>query len=352
MQEMARKVLLVGSGITAAVTGALLRQKMSKQISLTIWDKARGAGGRMSTSRSPGDAECIADLGAQYITVSPENFEKYREIYGNLLDKHILEPLSTGAFKGLKEFPSGTQHFVTPNGMNSLVKYFIALSSPDATKFLYHVSAIRKNGEKLLVETTTGTKEDFDVVILTIPIPQVLNLSGDLPDLINSQPDLRAGFETVQFSSRYVLALYFNSGDGQHEPWAAKFIDGHPVFRYVAIDNRKRNRPEQPPAAVLHSSIQYGEENLEKTLIEMEPILFAEYENLFQGWPKPAAVKCHKWRYSQVTKPFPGDGGCAVILNKPLLISGGDSFTGSGFDNCLLSANCVVDKVVEFLNVK
>lgn len=151
------------------------------------------------------------------------------------------------------------------------------------------------------METTSGTKEEFDVVILTLPSPQVLQLSGDLPDLINSQLDLQTGFKAVKFSSRYVLALYFSSGDGQHEPWAAKYIDGHPVFRYVAIDNRKRNRPEQPPAAVLHSSIQYGEENLENTLIEMEPVLLAEYGNLFKEWPKPAAVKCHKWRYSQVS---------------------------------------------------
>ena len=78
IQKMARKVLLVGSGITAAVTGALLKKQAQEQISLTIWDKARGAGGRMSTSRSPGDSECIADLGAQYITVLPENFNKNR----------------------------------------------------------------------------------------------------------------------------------------------------------------------------------------------------------------------------------------------------------------------------------
>lgn len=78
MQTMARKVLVVGSGITAAVTGALLRKQAKERISLTIWDKARGAGGRMSTSRSPGDSDCTADLGAQYITVSPENFSKHR----------------------------------------------------------------------------------------------------------------------------------------------------------------------------------------------------------------------------------------------------------------------------------
>ncbi|KAJ1529723.1 hypothetical protein ONE63_006476 [Megalurothrips usitatus] len=346
---MACKVLLVGSGITAAVTGAFLRKQASDRISLTIWDKARGAGGRMSTSRSSGDAECTADLGAQYITVLPENFESSKEIYGGLLENHVIEPMAMGAVSGLKEFPPGTQHFVTPNGTSSLVKYFISQSAPDAIHFQHHVSSIKRNGEKLQVETNTGATEEFDVVVLTVPAPQILQLTGDVPYFISNQPELETGLKDVKFSCRYALGLYFNSGDGQHEPWAAKYIDNHPVFRYVAIDNRKRNRPEKPPAAVLHTSVNYGADNLEKTLIEMEPILLAEYEKLFQSWPKPAAVKCHKWRYSQVTSPFPGKRGFATLLQKPLLISGGDSFTGSGFDNCIFSAKCMSEKVLDFL---
>ncbi|KAE8743769.1 hypothetical protein FOCC_FOCC009602 [Frankliniella occidentalis] len=349
MQTMVQRVLLIGSGITAALTGALLRKQAADRITLTIWDKARGAGGRMSTSRSSGDSECLADLGAQYITVLPENFEKNREIYGNLLENQIIEPLVLGAVSGMKEFPSGTQHFVTPNGMSSLVKYLISLSAPEDTLFQHHVSAITQIGEKLQVETTTGTKEEFDVVILTLPAPQVLQLGGDVPLLLKSQPELEDGLRAVKFSSRYALALYFNSGDGQHEPWAAKYIDNNPVFRYASIENRKRNRPEKPPAAVFHSNVKFGSENIEKTLIDMEPILLEEYKNLFPKWPKPAAIKCHKWRYSQVTSPFPGKIGGISILKKPLLISGGDSFTGSGFDNCIESARCLTKNVLEFL---
>lgn len=349
---MARKVLVVGSGITAAATGALLRQRAKESISLTIWDKARGAGGRMSTSRSTGDAECTADLGAQYITVSPENFDKNRDIYKGLLEKKIIEPLAVGAISGMREFPAGTQHFVTPDGMSSIVKYLIAQSSPDVTLYQKHVASIVKKGEKLQVETTSGMKEEFDVVVLTLPAPQILQLGGDVPSLLGSQPDIDTGLKAVRFSSRYALALYFNSGDGQHEPWAAKYIDNHPVFRYVAFDNRKRNRPEKPPAAVFHTSVQFGADNVEKALIEIEPILVAEYEKLFTNWPKPAALKCQKWRYSQVISPFPEKPGSITILEQPLLISGGDSFIGSGFDNCLFSAKCLAEKVCHFLESK
>ena len=34
-------------------------------------------GGRMSTSRSPDNSQCIADLGAQYVTATPTYAEKH-----------------------------------------------------------------------------------------------------------------------------------------------------------------------------------------------------------------------------------------------------------------------------------
>ena len=64
-------LIVIGGGITSAATSAFIAEK-SKNVELTIWDKARGAGGRMSTSRSSGNSECIADMGAQYISATPE----------------------------------------------------------------------------------------------------------------------------------------------------------------------------------------------------------------------------------------------------------------------------------------
>lgn len=98
-RAMAR-VLVVGAGLTGSACAALLRGAALGRI--VVWDKARGAGGlgarggaarrgaargcltgcraggRMSTSRSARDAACIADLGAQYITLETEGAEPRR----------------------------------------------------------------------------------------------------------------------------------------------------------------------------------------------------------------------------------------------------------------------------------
>ena len=72
------RVLIVGAGLTGALTGALLRRKLNQQIDITIWEKSRGSGGRMATNRSNSDAQAMVDIGAQYISATPQ-FAKTHE---------------------------------------------------------------------------------------------------------------------------------------------------------------------------------------------------------------------------------------------------------------------------------
>ncbi len=65
-------VSVVGGGITSAASTAFLTEKLGGRAEISVWDKARGLGGRMSTSRSNSNKECTADLGAQYISLRPE----------------------------------------------------------------------------------------------------------------------------------------------------------------------------------------------------------------------------------------------------------------------------------------
>ena len=68
-------LVVVGGGLTSGVTSALLSDG---SLNVSIWDKARGCGGRMSTSRSPSNPSCTADLGAQYITATPQYLSDHK----------------------------------------------------------------------------------------------------------------------------------------------------------------------------------------------------------------------------------------------------------------------------------
>ena len=342
---MAYKILLVGTGITSAVIASHLRNAIRKNVSLMVWDKARGIGGRMSTSRSPFDVNCTADLGAQYITLSQESYQQHKEIYESLLSEKLLEPLHC-KIEGLKDMPDGTQHFAAPQGMNSLVKYFLD-DVPVTTCFEHRVSAISSHGPKWKVETESGVDELFDIVILTMPIPQILQLTGSVMDVMRQKESILNNLNSVVYSSRYALALFFNSAKFPVQDWDAKYLYNDEIFRYVALDSRKRNRPDLPVAAVLHTSVQYGSENLERDLKDIQQELVNHVNKMFPKWPEPKSVKCHRWRYSQVLTPYSGKPGYVMLAENPMLIAGGDGFMSSHINDCISSAVAVSKVVIQ-----
>ena len=66
------RVLIVGSGLTGSLTCYHLRQRCGGAVRIDVADMARGAGGRMSTTRWGADS-IRANTGAQYVSCcSPE----------------------------------------------------------------------------------------------------------------------------------------------------------------------------------------------------------------------------------------------------------------------------------------
>ena len=61
------RVLIVGTGMVGSLTGYHLRKILRKELRIDMVDMARGAGGRMSTTRF-GDAGTKGNTGAQYVS--------------------------------------------------------------------------------------------------------------------------------------------------------------------------------------------------------------------------------------------------------------------------------------------
>lgn len=127
--------------------------------------------------------------------------------------------------------------------------------------------------------------------------------------------------------------------------------------------------PGRGPSLVVHTSVSFGLENLEKDKEEVQAIIVGELAQLLPALPQPVSLKCQKWRYSQVSPDqvtlqklcslqvssnghcccplqvltsVPDCPGHMTILDRPLLVCGGDAFTHSNFDGCVESAESVV----------
>ncbi|XP_062859258.1 renalase isoform X2 [Trichomycterus rosablanca] len=256
--------------------------------------------------------------------------------YEELLGNGIFKPLEA-TVEGMMMKDEGSINYVTPLGVSSIVKHYLKESGAEVL-YGQHITHIYRKGSCWEVHRKEGSPEQFDVVVLTMPVPQILQLQGDIGFLMSECE--RQKLEAVSYSSRYALGLFYKASVHIGVPWVAKYVTNNPCIRYIAIDDKKRNleSKQSGPSVVVHTSVPFGTEHLEKTLEEVQPIILQELQKVMQGLPEPESIKCQKWRYSQVTRSVADCPGQMTLLSKPLLVCGGDSFTHSNFDGCVESA--------------
>ncbi|KAM5236459.1 renalase [Ctenodactylus gundi] len=334
------RVLIVGAGLTGSACAALLRKEVSAPLYLAVWDTAGDSGGRMTTACSPHNPRCTADLGAQYITCTPHYAQKHQTFYDELLARGILKPLSS-PIEGMM-MKEGDCNFVAPQGISSVVQHYLKKSGAEVY-FRRCVTHINLRNDRWEVTKEAGSPEEFDVVVLTMPVPQILQLQGDVVNLISECQ--RQQLESVSYSSRYALGLFYEAGTKIDVPWAGQYITSNPCIRFISIDNKKRDieSSEVGPSLVIHTTVPFGLTYLEHSIEDVQELILQQLENVLPGLPRPVATKCQKWRHSQVVNAAANCPGQMTLHLKPLLVCGGDGFTQSNFDGCIASALCVVE---------
>lgn len=342
------KVAIVGAGITGACSSLLIHRNLPEATTVTIFDKSRGTGGRMSTSRCPNNQMKAAsvDLGAQYFSFTPEYAEKHSELHGELFDNNIITSLNC-AVEG-DQSPKTTKHYIAPAGSGSVVKYFLKASEADI-KFDELVTHVDIENKKVKLVSQSGNTEIADAVILTMPVPQILQLEGSIKTLINSDQSLKLKLEKVSYSSRFAIGMFYNPGTSIPFSWGSKYVTDNPCIRFISIDDKKRgiSSSDVGPSVVVHCSVPFSFEHLETDKEEMKSVILQHTLKAFPELPEPVEVKGHKWRYSQINKAFEGSPGCVVLSQEPLIVLAGDAFTHSNMDGCIASAKRVCDEITK-----
>ncbi|XP_026869234.2 renalase isoform X3 [Electrophorus electricus] len=295
------RVLIVGAGLTGSICAYLLHRGLFSKVRVSVWDKSRDSGGRMATSQNPSNTSCTVDLGAQYLTATPYYAKVHKSFYEELLLHGIIKPLEA-TIEGLISNEEGSVNYVTPSGVSSIVKHYLKESGAHVL-FGHHVTHVCCKGSGWEVHQKGGSPEQFDVVVLTMPVPQILQLQGDISSLMEEAE--RQMLEDVSYSSRYALGLFYKAGVRISVPWAAKYVSDNPCIRYVAIDDKKRNlevSEECGPSLVVHTTVPFGVQHIEETAEDVKSIILQELKNVMPDLPEPESTSCQKWRYSQVRR--------------------------------------------------
>lgn len=161
------RVLIVGAGCTGAATALKLREKLGKQVAIHVWEKARGAGGRFTTSRDAYPDGMRADLGAQYASVDPKEADAMA-LMESIVSRDAAVLVPDENLAETEERPRGTTQYRGTSGQNGIVKTLLLMAEAEVT-YKRRVSRLDLNAGSWAATAYDGAKQRFDCICLCVP---------------------------------------------------------------------------------------------------------------------------------------------------------------------------------------
>ncbi len=281
-------VAVIGAGLAGAATARALK---AAGHSVTLFDKGRGLGGRMSSRRAETPlGELRYNHGAQYVTAKSESLSAFlveaREAgLAKIWEGHLVSIDRGGNLDELR----GGDRWIGQPGMNGLVKHALADFEVQTQR-----RAKKLTGEAgtWTIQFEDGSREGpFERIALTLPPEQLIDFlarsDGDFASIITVAKSVEiAPCWTVMAA----LDQPFDPGfDG------AKLLGG--AVRWMAL-----SRKSAPVGVVLQASPDWSTAFLED---RPETVAKALCEEIFVrfGMPQPVWNSAHRWRYAMVTGP-------------------------------------------------
>ena len=326
-------VAIVGAGISGLICGRTLQDY---GLSVTVFEKSRGVGGRMSTRRTADNLHF--DHGAQYFTARDPRFRRYVQSWQH---DGVVRPwqarivtLENGSIKDKK---TGADRYVAVPGMNAIGQH---LAADLDVHFQTRVAPpTRTEGQWQLTDDKATDLGKYDAVIISAPAAQTAQLLRDVPTLASEAAQ-------AQMSGCWALMLAFEKP--LNLPFEAAFVHESPIS-WIARNNSKPGRGSTRETWVVHASPAWSEANLEKTAAEIETLLLEEFwQAVALPARRPNYSTAHRWRFALPTAPLPE----RCLFNDQLLIGAcGDWCGGPRVEGAFLSGMAAAGRVMGLIQV-
>ncbi|MEM1035212.1 MAG: FAD-dependent oxidoreductase [Pseudomonadota bacterium] len=279
------RTAIIGAGM-AGLTAA--RQLQEAGVDVTLYDKGRGPGGRMSTRRAQIDEQTVRfDHGAQYISPESEAFAKEVErwvdasVAANWTGRMVLMS-EDGRISERGPKPA----FVGRPGMNEIIRH---LSTGLDVQWARRVQTVSQgDGWQLLFETGE-VKTGFDKVLIAVPAEQVSDLVADVSETIAAEA------RAIRSAPCWTVMAAFE--ERLDIAWDAASTKGNPIS-WAARNSSKPDRHEME-TWVLQASPDWSITHLEDDKEHVVQTLLSAFEKIV-GAARPIFATAHRWRYSQV----------------------------------------------------
>jgi hypothetical protein len=276
-----KSLAIIGAGIA----GITLARQLQGSAEVSVFEKSRGFGGRMSTRRT---GSYQFDHGAQFFTARSKQFQSLIDdcMAENQIQAWLPQILTLDTQKKPFKREWSEPHYVATPSMNSLCETLaLGLNVTLDTQ----VASIDALAQGWLLKDPAGERlGHFDWVISTLPAPQAKEL---LPDCFAYKSEL----STTDFSPCFSLMLGFES---THElNFDAAVVRNSPLS-WIASNSSKPGRPASF-SLMVHSDNAWARTQLESNIDDVRHRMLEALDKLMgDSLPLPNHIAIHHWEYA------------------------------------------------------
>ena len=302
---MTLNIAIIGAGI-AGITAARTLAKAGHHVH--VFEKSRGAGGRMSTRES---SFGTFDHGTQYFTVRDPRFSLALQSVPGTTD--ICRPWSANAVRVLDplghvfEAARSTQdaHFVAKPGMNALVRHW-AEPLGKAISYNTPVNRLERGAKGLWTVHAEGQHaKGFDHVLLAIPCIQAENLlkaSGKEA----ANPKWLKAMDAVDVTPCWTMMVAFPKATQPNLHIGPQWNAARSIHHRIAWLARESSKPGRGKVErwTVQASAAWSAEHISDTEMRVKAKLLRAFAELTGIRAEPTFAEMHRWLYAKTVTPL------------------------------------------------
>jgi predicted NAD/FAD-dependent oxidoreductase len=313
-------VLVVGAGVAGSVAA---RRMAEAGLRVTLLDKGRGPGGRLSTRRRGG---AHYDHGCQVVRIDagPSGERVRQAVAAGALVQWEPRVLRPGGTLGRPTAPwwTGT------GGMNAFVHW---LHEGLAVRFDAHVTALERDGIGWVARGPDGTVLGAgDRLVVAIPAPQARRLLAPV------EPHIAAALESVRFDPVWT---WMGAGLDVDVPYDVA-IEPDPDVGWLAREASRPGRADHNTWTV-HASPMWSRARIDMDPDEVEPLLRGLAARHLGGSLTTGVA--HRWRFGLVARPLGRDHLCSSDGG---LVVCGDGLLGERVEHAIASGAAAAEALI------
>jgi predicted NAD/FAD-dependent oxidoreductase len=271
------RIAIIGAGMAGLSCAAGLRANGHETV---LFDKGRGAGGRMSTARLQTSlGEVAFDHGAQFFTARDPDFAAEVDRWH---DAGIVAPWSA----------AGADVWVGTPSMNAPIR---AMADATDVGWRSKIDALR-NSDGWYLGGDDVAEGPFDAVLLAVPAEQVS------PLVDAHAADMAAKARSVPSDPCWTVMVAFD----RPVSFGEDCIRHAGIVSWAARNSAKPGR-HGPEAWVIQGSGDWSRDHIEDDALQVEKALLAAFaERVGAALPGAVALRTHRWRYAKSGALGPG----------------------------------------------